>query len=68
MTIEMLQNARNWATKHQKFASGWARGWGSAPDPAGGLCLPDPLKRPPLLKFLGTTLDEMLASLLVLGV
>ena len=30
MTIAMLQNARNWATKHQKFASGW----GSAPDPA----------------------------------
>ena len=64
MTIEMLQNARNWATKHHKFASGR----GSAPDPAGGLRPPDSLKRPPLLKFLGTTLDEMLASLLVLGV
>ena len=38
MTIEMLQNARNWAAKHQKLASGW----GSAPDPAGGLPFPRP--------------------------
>ena len=49
MTIEMLQNARNWAAKHQKFASGW----GSAPDPAGGLPSPDPLKWPPPSQILG---------------
>ena len=24
--IEMLQNTRNWATKHPKFASGWGSG------------------------------------------
>ena len=47
MTIEMLQNARNWAEKHQKFACGW----GSAPDPAGGLKSPDPLKWPHLSNY-----------------
>ena len=46
MTIKMLQNARNWAEKHQKFASGW----GSDPDPSGDGSPPDPLnflKSPP---------------------
>ena len=46
MTIEMLKNARNWATKHQKVASDW----GSAPDPA------ETPEMAPLLKFLGTPL------------
>ena len=52
MTIEMLQDARNWATKHQKFASGW----GSAADPAGELLSPRPPEMAPLLQFLGTPL------------
>ena len=34
----MLQNARNWATKHQKFAIEAV--WSSALDPAGGLPSP----------------------------
>ena len=52
MTIEMLQNARNWSAKHNKFASGW----GSAPDPAEGLSSPRPPEMAPLLKILGTPL------------
>ena len=50
MTIEILQNARNWAAKHQKFASGW----GNASDPAG--VSPRTPEMAPLLKFLGTPL------------
>ena len=42
MTIKMLQNARNWAAKHQKFACGWV----STPDPVGDFRSPDPLKWP----------------------
>ena len=42
MTIDMLQNARNWAAKHQKFAC---------------FSHPDPMKCP-LLKFLGTPLYD----------
>ena len=45
-----------------------ASGWGSAPDHAGWLLSPDPLKWPPLLKFLGTPLDTLVNRTDVTGV